>query len=474
MGYVSRFSKHFDNLPLAKGGTSLTLGIAIGIVIFAYVTITHSSLPRPGTSITSFTMDYHPDEGVWVVAGKHYFQKFFLEKDLSKETWEDQKFGDFGTRNPVLGKYLYGAWLFADGSVNKETTFTAYDFKNPEDWVNFWDLRPDEKYLISGRKLAKWMGVLSTLVLFLLIRELTNSWLLGLATAVLFVLQPITFVLSSRVMMDIPVLFFSFLALFAAAKGYRELKSRKLTDLYWQLVLIGLLYGLAMQIKLNSLLVCFTLLGWLLIQVLWEHKVRVFPLADFVKHSIKVLTEQKIFKLIIVGSLLMILVILAVFISLNPWLYHNTLGNLHEIFNYGETVTDAWMPGESAINDTWPKKVKAFISVGLHYSSISRHWLGLPSLLDKFLVLLGFIFAAASLLLNRSDRNFTRGLLFLLLWSGLTAAGLLYWIPFKWARWYLPMAPIWALFETLGLLLLFMLAKATYQEIKVSFTKQVK
>jgi hypothetical protein len=469
---MSRYSKYFNNLSLVKGGTSLTLGITIVIAIFSYVIITYSSLPQPGTSITSFTMDYHPDEGVWVVAGKHYFQKFFLEKDHSKDTWEDQKFGDFGTRNPVLGKYLYGAWLFADGSVSRETAFTAYDFKNPDDWVNFWDLRPDDKYLISGRKLAKWMGVLCTLVLFLLIRELTNSWLLGMVTAVLFVLQPITFILSSRVMMDIPVLLFSLVALLAAAKGYREFRSRKLADLYWQLVLIGLLYGLAMQIKLNSLLVCFTLLGWLVIQILWEYKVRVFPFTRFFKDSIKLLTEQRVLKLLVIGSVLMVSAILVVFISLNPFLYHNTLENLYEMFNYGETVTDAWMPGESAINDTWSKKVKAFISVGLHYSSISRHWLGFSSLLDKLLVLFGFVFAAAALLFHRSDRYVTRGFLFLLLWSGLVAAGLLYWIPFKWARWYLPMAPIWALFETLGLLLIFMFVKASYQEIRVKITSQ--
>ena len=82
-------------------------------------------------------------------------------------------------------------------------------------------------------------------------------------------------------MMDVPVLFFSFAALLTAAICYKDFRSRKLSNLYWQLALVGLLYGLAMQIKLNSLLVLFTLIGWLLIQVLWEEKVKVFPPKQF-------------------------------------------------------------------------------------------------------------------------------------------------------------------------------------------------
>ena len=148
----------------------------------------------------------------------------------------------------------------------------------------------------------------------------------------------------------------------------------------------------------------------------------------------------------------MLLVVLLVFISLNPFLYHNTLENMSEIFNYGETVTDAWLPGDSAINDTLAKKISAFISIGLDHSSISRYWLGLPSLLDKILVLSGVMFIVGILIASKPDRAFTRGLLFLLLWSAFVASGLLYWIPFKWARWYLPMAPVWAILETFGLI----------------------
>ena len=164
----------------------MTVIITMLLAVLSYGVISYSPLPKPGTSIRSFTMDYHPDEGVWIVSGKYYFQKFFLEKDYSVDTWEDPKFGDFGTRNPVLGKYLYGAWLFVNGSVDHETTFENYNFKNPEDWVNFWELRPADKYLLSARQLAKWFGILCTLALFLLIRELTNSWLIGVPSRHLY------------------------------------------------------------------------------------------------------------------------------------------------------------------------------------------------------------------------------------------------------------------------------------------------
>ena len=410
-------------------------------------------------------MDYHPDEGVWVVASKHYFQKFFLDKDYSPSTWEDPKFGDFGKRNPVLGKYLYGAWLFADGTVDRNTTFPDYDFKSPEDWVTFWELKPADKYLASGRKLAKWLGVMCTILLFLLVRELTNSWLVGSITASLFILQPITFIQSSRVMMDIPVMFFSLIALLTAAICYKNFGSRRLSSLYIQLALVGVLYGLAMQIKLNSLLVFFTLLGWLVIQYLWEKNIKVFPVKDFLSDTLQLLGNRRAQILLIGGSVIMLLAVLLVFITLNPFLYHNTLGNMNEMFTYGETVTDAWKVGESAINDTVKKKINAFITIGLHHSSVSRYWLNLPSLVDKSLVLLGFFFIVITLISQKRDRIFARGLLFLLLWSAIVAAGLLYWIPFKWARWYLPMAPIWALFEAFGLIFLFLLAKVFYQKL---------
>jgi hypothetical protein len=54
--------------------------------------------------------------------------------------------------------------------------------------------------------------------------------------------------------------------------------------------------------------------------------------------------------------------------------------------------------------------------------------------------------------------------LFLGIWGGLVALGLMVWTPFRWARWYIPMAPIWAILQSLGLLFGYYLTKATVNE----------
>ena len=67
-----------------KGSALLTGIISFGLGILAYCIITFVPLPKEGTNLRDLTIDYHPDEGGWVVTGKHYFQKFFIEHDFAQ------------------------------------------------------------------------------------------------------------------------------------------------------------------------------------------------------------------------------------------------------------------------------------------------------------------------------------------------------------------------------------------------------
>lgn len=43
-----------------------------------------------------------------------------------------------------------------------------------------------------------------------------------------------------------------------------------------------------------------------------------------------------------------------------------------------------------------------------------------------------------------------RGAVLTLVYLAVTTAGILWWTPYVWRRWYLPMEPLWALLEALG------------------------
>ena len=196
-----------------KGNTTLTSIVSLFVFIMAYVVITYAPSPELTYHPNEPERSYHPDEGVWVAAGKHYFQKFFLERDWSYETWSDRSFGGFGIPNPVGGKYLIGLSLFLNGVVDKKSDIPGYSWEGSFDWGKVQDKKPPLEILEAARIPMKWMGILATVLLFLMVRELTKSLVLSLFASIFFVFQPQVIVHSQQVLMDIPVLFYSIAAL---------------------------------------------------------------------------------------------------------------------------------------------------------------------------------------------------------------------------------------------------------------------
>ncbi len=442
-----------------KGSSTLIGVVSLFILILAYVVITYAPSPEHTYHPNEPERSYHPDEGGWVAAGKHYFQKFFLERDWSYETWSDRSFGGFGIPNPVGGKYLIGLSLFLNGVVDKESDIPGYSLEGPYDWSKIKDKKPPLEILEAARIPMKWMGVLATVLLFLLVRELTKSWVLGLIASIFFVFQPQVIVHSQQVLMDIPALFYSIAALLVSLLLLKGIFQKPIPRFLLGVVIIGLFYALALQTKLNSLLALFTIIGWAFLEIAWSKKISIQPLGSFITKLYSTLVKDRfILKRILYGAVTLGLTLTLCFIIPNPVLYKNTLSNTKRILLLGRNVARHNVP-KSEVNDTFEKKWSSLVSIGLDRSGVFRYWLNLPSAVDKTLVFLGLIFWGLILFKGAQEPDIKQGFACFGLWAFLITIGLLAWVPFSWPRWYVPMTPIWAILEAFGVMMLIQIFK---------------
>ncbi|MDX1616085.1 MAG: phospholipid carrier-dependent glycosyltransferase, partial [Candidatus Promineifilaceae bacterium] len=206
--------------------------------------------------------DYHPDEGVWIAVGKESFQRYFIERDWSYESWEDGRFGDFGTHNPTIGKYIIGAALFLSGAADEATVFPGYEFSNGLIWDEVKDIQPPPEALQAARAAMRWLAVLSTICIYFLGKSLTQSRSTGLVVGILFTLKPLVITSGRRAMMEMPLLFFSLLSLLL---GFHLLEAIRLGRHRWVLgyaIGFGIILGLVISTKLSAVLVLVTVVLW--------------------------------------------------------------------------------------------------------------------------------------------------------------------------------------------------------------------
>jgi hypothetical protein len=178
----------FGSQP-AKGSVGYALGMSLALLALGY------GLLIPRLSVTG-DRDYHGDEGHWIAAGDYYFQLFFVERDWSYHTWSEDRFGAFGVRNPVVGKYIIGASLHLAGVGGRYTSLPVYNFQRDFAWNAAQGHIPPVDELVAARCPIAWMGILSGVLLFFLTRELSGSWLASLCAAALFIVDPLVLISS--------------------------------------------------------------------------------------------------------------------------------------------------------------------------------------------------------------------------------------------------------------------------------------
>ena len=462
-------------------------------------------LLMPQRSIVSAVF-FHPDESHWMSSSDFYFQKFFVEQDWDYNTWRDDRFGQWSTSNPVIGKYLIGASLHLFGPRSHNGQRAYYTKRRPEynytesfEWnVDQGSIPPLEE-IVAARWVIVWMTIFSSVLLFLLARDLTGHWSVGVVAALLFMLDPLVMYSGLRAMIDMPALFFSLAAFCFALRMYNRIyEGARRSAFFWSLAL-GVACALAIGSKLNALLVGVVCAAWGVLNLFWlysESYTSSAPPSQSDKTDLRGLSDQlreykSPFWTTLTSGVVVIVLVFVLFVALNPFLYVDTLQNMKHMYEFGQRVAEYEVPDAFQL-DSWQKSwenllVTGLVETGVFYRYLSEEsWVCPPEQpfclpkaqtwgrpysmelisrhpwIDAMLVTLGVVWNLLLVLQpklsflgwlgtnNIQRRNHS----FLLVWFAITLVGILYWTPFSWIRWYLPLEPCWAIFEASGIVLL--------------------
>jgi len=248
-------------------------------------------------------------------------------------------------------------------------------------------------------------GALASLLLFLLVSELTASTAVGILTAALFVTRPLVLESARQAMVDMPAVTFGLLTLLFAARATTE---RALSPV----VLAGLACGLAAACKLSGALVAVIAVAW------WAARSDRPPLA------------LSLLLFLATASLGFVLV------QLPAW--SGPLDHLAAIVEHARQVGRYHVPPERHLV-SWSARAARVATMGLATSDPLRAWLGWSGA--------GAALAALGAL-GSWRRPWAPALA---IWLSTAALALVLTVPFDWRRWFLPLEPCWAFLQALGL-----------------------
>lgn len=338
-------------------------------------------------------------------------------------------------------------------------------------------MRPPVKTLLAARYVMIWLTILSGIILFVLVRELSDSWVIGLVSALIFMLDPLVLLIGRFALLDMSALFFSLLTLLIAVYMYRSIyKGQWRKGVFWSISL-GLSLGLAMGFKLNTLLVLLVCLLGGLGNIIWlylERPSRTDPINRNTLDTIRTNLENLLYQFrqdlkpvwwMITSLTLSTLIALAVFWSSNPFLYRQPLQNVKHMVELGQMVTSYDGIAENQRLDNWGQRLKNLLSMGGRKYAVIDYWLTWPWI-DAILIGLGSIMCVYSTFGKNHRWKLRRNYSFFLLWGCVTIAGIWYWVPFDWPRYYLPTEPIWSFLEANGLVLIALTIQQSYQYIR--------
>lgn len=422
-----------------RGPASPRFAAAVALLL---VLAAAAYLPRASRNV-----DYHPDEGVWTAAGKYYFERFFLEGDFSYETWSSPRYMHFGHWNPTVGKFLFGASLFAQGVVEEGVPVRPYDdFGGMLGWNVIARSRPPAEILAASRRFVVLVGAVSTAVVFLLVRALTRSWATGALAALLQTTSPLWAVITGRALMDTPALLFGLATLLALTWALPRHGGEGRARRPWLGgLVVGAALGAALGTKLNTLLVAAVGVAWAAAWIAWryapllrERGARDADLVGLVREH-----PAPFRRLVVVGATALF-VSGAVFYASNPYLYPRPVGNTLVLLSLNQALRDYPAPPDQRL-DSWGERFGSLIHSG------ERGPLGRATGWPPADVVLAGLGALALVRRTARGRRARLEASWLLLWVGVTAAGVLVATPFNWARFYAPMIPCWAALEAAGL-----------------------
>jgi hypothetical protein len=142
------------------------------------------------------------------------------------------------------------------------------------------------------------------------------------------------------------------------------------------------------------------------------------------------------------------LLTIVVFLALNPFLYSHPVRNTGHMVELGRLVTRYNVPADQRL-DAWARRWDSLMAIGLERTGFFRYYLHWPWI-DKILAGLGALIGARAIVGRGQSKLLRRDYSWCAIWLAVTLAGILYWTPFSWPRWYLPLEPCWATLEGIG------------------------
>lgn len=367
--------------------------------------------------------NYNGDETLWLAVSNKLFRLYAVERDFGDPAWQ-QDYSTFGTWQPQIGKYVIGLGTYFGGYTAEPYQAFYYNWQHDLAWNMANKGVPPAELVLTGRLPVACMGMLAGLLFYWLASLLLGPWPGLLAVAIL--LAGRLLVDSSRVaMIDSPALAFGLATLIALVYLLRALRRHEARKALLLAIPTGVVAGLAIGTKLNTLLVVAVCVVMLLGEALVQLRVR--PRLGLVA---------------LLACATSILCAWLVFYASNPFLYGNAIAGSRHLVGMGALV--ATIPFDQITSQSG--RVQAIWDQLLVYAPLAR--LGLPY--DRWLILFGLAsLATAALPYHAYLRRHQLDVL--LVWTVVSYVGITLWLPHPWPRYYLPLQPCNALLETIAI-----------------------
>lgn len=289
-----------------RGGLTERRGLGRGVLLPLLIALlgmavfVHSARVEP----------YHGDEGDYIWTSR-YFGLIALRGDLSGPEWQD---GHWTHTQPMLMRYLLGAWLWARGYDIFAFRTPEYDFLASLETNRLAGRVPPDRLIADARLPSVLLATAAVTLLYLLGTTLAGP-LAGGTASLLALASPLVRAHLVRATPESLLLALLLLTLLLAVRGLRRPTGEIPTG--WA-VAIGITLGLALQTKLTASLALAALILWVLL-------VTIVALRRSDGSFTRVWNASR-------GWLLALALAAAVFVATNPHLYPNPVEHTAHLF----------------------------------------------------------------------------------------------------------------------------------------------
>lgn len=348
---------------------------------------------------------YHGDETYWIRSGQWTFQKMFVEKNYSSELWSKEygrHFGSFGPRTPNAAKLIIGGALHLFGYTTIPLPITWDWNESFEENIKKGNAIPVAELIVARQAIvlvtAMTAGFLFIIGFHLPMSQRQYSWITALLITGVFLSHPYVARLGKQAMIDMPMILFSIIAIYAIWRGTNPTLTT-LDALRWGII-SGLSGGIAISTKLNAILLLISCLLVGLINVYYSRS----------KPSVLLLLPILFFPA-------------PVFFLLNPQTWSDIGAGIQMMIEHSNIIV--------ARRERFPEA--ALWTIGDKVGAFQDAVFGNP--FNGILFLIGFY-----LLLRNWRQTYPFSV-----YGVITMAGVIVWTPLNWDRYYLPAVPFYAI-----------------------------